>query len=397
MFSLLVSRCRIVSSVTALPPHYPTIRLRIDLAYDGGGFKGWAAQPGLRTVEGVLTQALETVFRNPVRLTVAGRTDSGVHAAAQTVHVDVPRDAWLALPGHSDRRPEEAILSRLAGVLAREAERAARERLIAPVPRGASDVVVCAVEEVSDDFDARFSALSRRYRYRIDDGWRAESQSAALAGANAGSDGASGSLAGKAALDVGSPVGSRGESASGVGNVLPSFAESQAAPGAMPPALPSPYDPRRRGHVLWLRQPLNLKAMQEASAVLLGEHNFLSYCKPREGATTIRRLRRLEWSRPLAGLDAGLLVLEVEADAFCHSMVRSLVGVSIAVGQGRRPVSWPGELLRKPSRTAAAPVASPHGLTLEEVVYPAVEQYAAQAQRAKVVRSLPDDACADCD
>lgn len=386
---------RVAAGATVLEED-TTIRLRIDLAYDGAGFKGWAAQPGLRTVEGVLTEALETIFRVPVRVTVAGRTDSGVHAAAQTAHVDVPRHAWLTLPGRSDRRPGDAALSRLAGVLAHEAERAAGERLIAPLPRGASDVVVRAVEEVSGDFDARFSALSRRYRYRIDDGWRAESQSVALAGAKVGSDGAPGSSADEAASGIGSHPDSLGESASGVGNVLSSSPESLAAPGATPPALLPPYDPRRRGHVLWLRRSLNLEAMQEAAAALLGEHDFLSYCKPREGATTIRTLRRLEWSRPLAGPDVGLLVLDVEADAFCHSMVRSLVGVSIAVGQGRRPVSWPGELLRKPSRTVAAPVAPPHGLTLEEVVYPAVEQYAAQARQARVLRSLPDDACADC-
>jgi len=80
--------------------HAPsTLRVRLDLAYDGAAFSGWAAQPGLRTVEGVLTAALSTVLRVPVRLTVAGRTDAGVHAAAQVAHLDVPVEEWRALPG----------------------------------------------------------------------------------------------------------------------------------------------------------------------------------------------------------------------------------------------------------------------------------------------------------
>ena len=95
--------------------------MRLDLAYDGSGFNGWAAQPGLRTVEGVLSEALQTVLREPVRLTVAGRTDSGVHAAAQVAHLDVSEDAWSALPGRSGRSPEAALLTRLTGVLAHEA------------------------------------------------------------------------------------------------------------------------------------------------------------------------------------------------------------------------------------------------------------------------------------
>ena len=85
------------------------LRLRLDLAYDGAAFSGWAAQPGLRTVEGVLTDALRTVLRAPVRLTVAGRTDAGVHAAAQVAHLDVSREAWSRLPGRSDRPPEAAL------------------------------------------------------------------------------------------------------------------------------------------------------------------------------------------------------------------------------------------------------------------------------------------------
>ena len=299
-------------------------RIRLDLAYDGTFFSGWAAQPGLRTVEGVLTSALVTVLREPVRLTVAGRTDAGVHAAAQVVHFDASTEAWAALPGRSDRLPEAALLTRLAGVLAREAQVS-----LPRTPRGAGDVVVTGARSVPQAFDARFGALSRRYTYRI--------------------------------------------------------ADAAAS-----------RDPARRATVLWLPDALDVEAMDASARALLGEHDFLSYCKPREGATTIRTLRTLQWRRaeagadagPDAGPDAGLVTLSVVADAFCHSMVRSLVGAGLAVGQGRKPVTWPRELLDARTRQGAAPVAPPHGLTLEEVTYPADDELAAQAERARTTRRL---------
>ncbi|OMG41483.1 tRNA pseudouridine(38-40) synthase TruA [Actinomyces naeslundii] len=289
-------------------------RIRLDLAYDGTFFSGWAAQPGLRTVEGVLTSALVTVLREPVRLTVAGRTDAGVHAAAQVVHFDASTEAWAALPGRSDRLPEAALLTRLAGVLARETQAS-----LPRTPRGAGDIVVTGARSVPEAFDARFGALSRRYTYRIAD----------------------------------------------------------AA---------APRDPARRATVLWLPDRLDVRAMEASAEPLLGEHDFLSYCKPRQGATTIRTLRTLTWRRAAGGPDAGLVVLTVVADAFCHSMVRSLVGAGLAVGQGRKPVTWPGELLAARTRDGAAPVAPPHGLTLEEIVYPADDELAAQAERARTTR-----------
>ncbi|WP_139738902.1 tRNA pseudouridine synthase A [Actinomyces wuliandei] len=325
------------------------VRVRLDLAYDGTGFSGWAAQPGLRTVEGALTAALTTVLRAPVRLTVAGRTDAGVHAAGQVVHIDVPAAAWQALPGRSQRSPEQALLTRLAGVLAREAQQAWRvpdaPGTVEPssqgqaggrdtqeptagsawsasrVPRGASDVVVTAVSQVGPDFDARFGALWRRYTYRVSDG-------------------------------------------------------------------ASLRDPRRRGHVLWTGGVLDVEAMQASAVPLLGEHDFLSFCRPRQGASTVRELRQVRWRR-VEGTeaDATLVTLSVEADAFCHSMVRSLVGAGLEVGRGRRPVAWPAQLLAARSRRGAAPVAPPHGLTLEEVAYPDADGLAAQARRARVRRS----------
>ncbi len=300
------------------------MRLRLDLAYDGGGFSGWAAQPGLRTVEGELTAALETVLRVPVKLTVAGRTDAGVHAAAQVAHLDLPAAAWTAVPGRSDRPPEQALVTRLTGVLAHRAQQNGPTGM----PRGASDVVVHRASVAALGFDARFSATQRRYTYRICDD----------------------------------------------------------------PAL---RDPTQRHRVLWVDGPLNLEAMRASASALLGEHDFLSYCKPREGATTIRTLRRLQWRRvgknsetkTSTCADAGLVTLSVVADAFCHSMVRSLVGAGLAVGQGHKPASWPGELLAAHSRQNAAPVAPPHGLTLEAVSYPPEEELAAQAARARVLRT----------
>ncbi|MDO5080217.1 tRNA pseudouridine(38-40) synthase TruA [Buchananella hordeovulneris] len=288
------------------------VRVRLDLAYDGTNFAGWAAQPGLRTVEGVLSAALHTITRLPVRLTVAGRTDAGVHAAHQVAHFDLPSAVWQALPGRSPRSSGQALVERLTGVLGREA---------GPV-RGASDVVVLGAQEVSADFDARFGALARHYRYRVADGL-------------------------------------------------------------------APRDPLRRTHVLWQRGELDVAAMQQAVGVLVGEHDFLSFCKPRPGASTVRTLQYLQWERGTVGSDAGLVVLTVGADAFCHSMVRSLVGASLAVGLASRDAAWLASLVARPCRTQAAPVAPPHGLVLERVDYPPTAHLAAQAARAKVVRRLP--------
>lgn len=312
------------NGVVSTPSPAATVRVRLDLAYDGGGFHGWAAQPGLRTVEGELTDALGTVLRVPVSLTVAGRTDAGVHASGQVAHVDVPGTAWAGLPGRSEREPGQALVSRLTGVLGRAARAAHGQGLTGPVPRGSSDVVIRGARRVPDAFDARFSALRRRYVYRVDD------------------------------------------------------AAGQRA-----------WDPVRRGTVLWMAGVLDVAAMNEAAARLLGEHDFLSYCKPRQGASTVRTLRRAHWERAAGGPDAGLVTFTVEADAFCHSMVRSLVGACLVVGQGRREVSWPAELLAARSRSAAAPLAPAHGLTLERVDYPSDEELAAQAARARVLRSLP--------
>lgn len=295
-------------------PDAPDLRVRLDLSYDGAAFAGWATQPGLRTVQGLLEEALATVLRlpDPARLTVAGRTDAGVHARGQVAHVDVPRPAWQALPGRSDRTPGEALVVRLAGVLGRGG-----------VPRGASDVVVHRATEAPAGFDARFAAVWRRYAYRIAD-------------------------------DV------------------------------------THRDPLRRHDVVWHGRALDVAAMEAAAQRLLGEHDFAAFCKPREGATTIRTLLDLRWRRvPSGEPDAGLVVASVRADAFCHSMVRALVGACLAVGEGRRPVGWPAQVLAAAARDAAVTVAPAHGLTLEEVAYPADHELAARTVQARARRVLP--------
>ena len=280
------------------------MRIRIDLAYDGTDFHGWAVQPGLRTVQGDLEGALAVALRLPrVSVVCAGRTDTGVHARGQVVHVDVADEAVEGSAGRSQDPPLEALVRRLNGILS-------------------SDVRVRRVVEAPVGFDARFSALWRRYAYRIADD-------------------------------------------------------------------PTTVDPLTRAHVLAWSRPLDLEALNEASDLFLGERDFASFCRRREGATTIRTLLDLEWVRDVDGV----AVATVRADAFCHSMVRSLVGCLLAVGDGRRPVAWAGEVLRATRRDPSVTVAHAHGLTLEQVAYPADDELAHRADvtRAKRVLGSTDD------
>lgn len=273
------------------------MRLRLDLAYDGTDFHGWAAQPGLRTVQGELGAALATALRvQTVEVVCAGRTDSGVHARGQVVHTDVDADVLAASAGRSADEPLEALLRRLNGILPADV----RIRRMSRAPAG---------------FDARFGAVWRRYAYRIAD-------------------------------------------------------------------RPEALDPLVRRHVLAWPRPLDLDAMNDASGALVGHHDFASFCKQREGATTVRTLLELSWRRDATGI----LVGTVRADAFCHSMVRSLVGCLIAVGEGRRPVDWAGGILRARTRDPAVAVVHAHGLTLEEVAYPPDDELAARAVQTRAKR-----------
>ena len=258
-------------------------RYRLDIAYDGTDFSGWARQPERRTVCGVLEEAIGTILRTQVQLTVAGRTDAGVHATGQVAHVDLP-DPFV-LP--------DGLVRRLARMLPQ-------------------DVRVTAIRIAPPEFDARFSALRRHYEYRLTD---------APFGAN--------------------PL-------------------------------------RARDTAPW-RRPVDLERMQEASDRLLGLHDFAAFCRRREGATTVRELQRFAWRRD----DDGVFTAEVSADAFCWSMVRSLVGAVAAVGEGRRSADWVAGLLDERERSSAINVAAACGLTLVRVDYPADDEL---AERNRITR-----------
>jgi tRNA pseudouridine38-40 synthase len=262
----------------------------LDIAYDGTALHGWARQPGQRTVQGELEQALATVLRCPVQLTVAGRTDAGVHATGQVAHADVPAAAW--------DQQRARLLRRLRGVLP-------------------ADIAVTAVSPAPPQFDARFGALARHYAYRLTD-----------------------------------------------------------APSGPPPL--------RRADIVGWPRTLDAGAMAGAAHLLVGQHDFAAYCRRREGATTIRTLLALDVAR-----SGELVTVATSADAFCHSMVRSLVGALLVVGEGRRPVGWPAELLGRTVRADEVPVAPAAGLTLVRVDYPPDDELAARAEVTRAVRVPP--------
>ena len=275
------------------------MRLRLDIAYDGTDFNGWAVQDGLRTVAGVLDDALSTVFRAPLRLFAAGRTDSGVHATGQVAHVDVPADVLghaYGRGGHAGDPEFAPLIRRLARFLPEDV----RVRQIVRAPTG---------------FDARFSALRRHYTYRI---------SLALHG----------------------------------------------------------VDPQDARFVTPWTRPLDVDAMALASQSLLGLHDFAAFCRHRPGATTIRELQRMDWVR-----DGDLVTAHVTADAFCWSMVRSLVGALLAVGEGRREPAWCATLLTATARSSDFAAAPARGLSLVGVDYPPDDQLAARVAVTRDTRT----------
>jgi len=273
------------------------VRLRLDIAYDGTEFAGWALQAGQRTVAGVLDDALSTVFRVPVQLRAAGRTDAGVHATGQVAHVDVPIDTLPNAYPRATRAGDREFLPLV-------------RRLARFLP---ADVRILDIDRAPAGFDARFSALRRHYVYRL--------------------------------------------------STAPYGVEPQEA----------------RFVTAWPR-PLDVEAMAVASRNLVGLHDFAAFCRQREGATTIRDLQRLDWSR-----DGDRVTAYVTADAFCWSMVRSLVGALLAVGEHRRETGWCATLLTSTQRSSDFAAAPPHGLTLVGVDYPPDDQLEA---RAKVTRDL---------
>ena len=256
-------------SEPTLFPEGGFLRLKIKLAYDGTNFSGWAKQPDRRTVQEEFEKAFATIIRHQCESIVAGRTDAGVHATAQIIHVDVPEGTDLADLAYR--------LNRLLD----------------------TDLRVLEIELAPEGFHARFSALRRHYQYQI--------------------------------VDANKAI--------------------------------NPLE--RYDRASWYR-PLDLERLNEASALLLGEHDFAAFCKFREGATTIRTLETFKWERKADGL----LVAQVVADAFCYSMVRNLVGSAVCVAEGRFEPSWIAEMLANRERISESMVFPAEGLTLTQVDYP---------------------------
>ena len=268
-----------------------TKRWRLDVRYDGTDFSGWASQRSRRTVQGELELWLGRVLplAGPPRLVCAGRTDAGVHARGQVVHVDLPTELAFD-PGATLRRLRRAL---------------------------PADLAVTAIAPAPDGFDARFAAVWRRYCYRIAD------------------------------------------------------------PSTVP-------DPLQRGYVTTVPRRIDLDRLATAAVTLLGLRDFGAFCKRREGATTVRTLLELSAVRTTEGL----IEVTVRADAFCHSMVRCLVGALVEVGSGRRTVEWLAALTAAAVRSSEVPVMPAHGLTLEEVGYPPADQLAARVDEARSIRTL---------
>lgn len=275
------------------------VRLRLDLAYDGTDFHGWAKQKGgLRTVQGVLEEQLAMIARTEVPLTVAGRTDAGVHARGQVAHVDVPQEM---LEQRSVGGDPGKLVRRLAKLLP-------------------EDVRVHGCEVAPEGFDARFSALRRHYVYRI----------------------------------TTSPRG----------------------------ALPT----RARDTAEWFK-PVDIDAMQDAANALVGLHDFAAFCKAKPNATTIRELQEFSWQDVSTPEEPQLFEARVTADAFCWSMVRSLVGCCLSVGEGRMDVDFAAALLQETKRSSRIPVAPARGLSLVQVDYPEAGDMSARAHMTREKRT----------
>ncbi|APT93211.1 pseudouridine synthase [Corynebacterium phocae] len=275
-------------------------RLRLDLAYDGTDFHGWAKQSGgLRTVQGVIEAKLALIAQAPVELTVAGRTDAGVHATGQVAHVDVP----CSVLSHRSVAGDPA---RLVGRLAKLLPEDIRIQDVSLAPAG---------------FDARFSALRRHYVYRV----------------------------------------------------------TTNAAGALPL--------RARDTATWLKE-VDVDLMQETANHLVGLHDFAAFCKHKPHATTIRDVQSFAWHDVSTKEEPELFEAHISADAFCWSMVRSLVGACLAVGEGRKAISFPLELLGQRNRSSQCPVAPAKGLTLVRVDYPDDTSLADRAVETRGRRTL---------
>ena len=262
-----------------LGPRPGTVRIRMTVAYDGSGFRGFAVQRGVTTVAGTIADALNAVVGHPVDITCAGRTDAGVHAAGQVIHFDL--DPARARDAYATDTPDTVAIRR------------SLNRMLAPA------IVIRRAGPAPEGFDARRSALWRRYRYRVlnrDD--------------------------------------------------------------------PDPFLARTTWHI---EAPLELRSMQLACDAVYGEHDFAAFCRqPQNDGSTVRRVTWAEWTA-----EGEILSFEIVAGAFCHQMVRSLVGTMVDVGRGRKTAGDMAWIVRSGDRALAGSPAPPHGLCLEEVGYPA--------------------------
>lgn len=297
------------------------MRIKLDLAYDGTDFHGWAAQPGLRTVQGVIEEGLALILglrrpgkpRRPgPKLVVAGRTDAGVHAREQICHVDIPDPLLNRLRGsRNDLPPCEGLRRRLGSVLP-------------------NDIVIRDASPAPEGFDARFAALDRTYVYRVCDNRQA-------------------------------------------------------------------LDPLTRRFVLFVPTPLDDKSLAACAALIPGLRDFGSFALPNPGGTTIRKVKKAFWKRrptargPEGQIEplSGILEFTIVADAFARSMVRSLVGAQILVGEGKRDVKWFAHKLAVPSRESATGPIAAKGLCLEHVAYPTGKELGLRAERIRARRTLP--------
>jgi tRNA pseudouridine38-40 synthase len=260
----------------------PLRRVVLGLAYDGGSFHGFAAQPGQRTVAGSIAEALARIFGTAPRLVCAGRTDAGVHARSQVVHVDLPGEALERRYGSGD------------GTFRFESLARSLSHQLGP------EIAVYRAELAPTGFDARHSAIWRKYRYDLDCSGRP--------------------------------------------------------------------DPVRAGSVWAIEEPLDLAAMRLGAYPLIGEHDFAAFCRQRDGeeGPIMRRVLEVGFR-----LDEDEVVhFEIGANAFCHQMVRSIVGMLVAIGRGKARAPDVVAMLRSGSRDGAPTIAPAKGLTLVAVGYP---------------------------
>ena len=267
------------------------IRIRGEVAYDGKNFSGWGMQPDQRTVQGAIEDAFTQIIGGPRTVVqCAGRTDAGVHATGQVMHLDVPLN-W------SERLADLAY--KVNAILD-------------------DDVVIKALVHTNQNFDARFAALSRSYTYFIKEGLR---------------------------------------------------------------------DPLTRDRVYQHRNYLDVTAMNEASQVLIGLHDFSAFCKKTDYGTSIRNLKTFTWTRT----PDDLIRVDITSDAFCYSMVRALVGAVISIGEGKRTKEWLADYLARGERDFGVFMAPAHPLTLVNVEYPPEEEFASRIEKTLKTRLEDQD------